>query len=445
VDLGDAETQLLVMSAQAGLYRSLGRIPEAIEILEASIKSPGADRVVLISLLHALSSCYRQNGQRLKALDSLTQLISLSADDFLDKKFEALNLRGLILEELGQFDRGAISYEAAIAVAQQMGDRGRQFTAMNNHAASLLKRGLNKEGLNAFQDVLRTVEAWGHPPMIGSTHNNLGTAWSQMERYAEARSEYQKALPSKIGKGDLNGQFVCFLGMGDAARDMGDIGRAKQDYGMALVTALETTDASLVALVTMRTADKEFNDSGGVDESIKSLEWARQLCRQQACNHEKLFLTQKLIDCYVEAARKSEALSECRLVLASGSVDPEIAGMLSIVVTYARLSGAEPGGWKAAFDLLSERSRRIDQALEEAVINARRAEIISSAFEAYAGLIDLLAAPEASQILTSPSPPELAFDLHESAKCRSFLSSMAEAPLDPPDSIPAAMRSSEAE
>jgi tetratricopeptide (TPR) repeat protein len=444
-EVGDPETLLLVMTTQAGLYRRLGRILEAIEILEASIKSPGADRIVLISVLQALTSCYRQNGQYAKALDSLTQLISLLADDFPDQKFEGLNLRGLIFEELGQYDRGAISYEAAIAVAEQMGDRGRQFTAMNNHAASLLKRGLTKEGLNAFQDVLRTVEKWGHPPMIASTHNNLGTALSTMERYAEAHSEYRKALGSKMDTGDLDGQFICFQGMGDAARDMGDIDGAKQDYAMALLPALETMDASLVASITMRTSEKEFRASGSIDESIKSLEWARQLCRQQACNHEELLLTRQLIDCYVEAGRASDALSECRQALASGSFDPEMVGMLSIVVTNARLTAAEPGGWKIAFDLLSERSRRIDLVLEEAVIDARRAEIISSAFEAYAGLIDLLAAPEASQVLTSPSPQELAFDLHESAKCRSFLSSMAEAPVNPPDSIPEASRAVETE
>jgi tetratricopeptide (TPR) repeat protein len=444
-EVGDPETQLLVMSTQAGLYRHLGRIPEAIEIFEASIKLPGVDRIVLISVLHGLSSCYRQNGQNSKALDTLTQLVSLLADDLPDKKFEALNLRGLIFEELGQYDKGAVSYEAAIAVAAQMGDRGRQFTAMNNHAASLLKRGLTKDGINAFQDVLCTVEKWGHPPMIASTHNNLGTALSQMERYAEARSEYRKALRSKMDTGDLNGQFICFQGMGDAARDMGDTDGAKQDYAMALLPALETMDASLVASITMRTSEREFRQSGSIDESIKSLEWARELCRQQACNHEGFLLTRQLIDCYVEAGSTSEALSECRQALASDSFDPEMVGLLSIVVNYARLTAAEPGGWKTAFDLLSERSRRIDLALEEAVIDARRAEIISSAFEAYAGLIDLLAAPEASQILSSPSPQELAFDLHESAKCRSFLSSVAEAPVNPPGSIPEALRTAEAE
>jgi hypothetical protein len=83
--------------------------------------------------------------------------------------------------------------------------------------------------------------------------------------------------------------------------------------------------------------------------------------------------------------------------------------------------------------------------IEETLIVARGSEIISSAFEAYAGLIDLLAAPEASRILTGASPDELAFDLHESAKCRSFLSSMAEAPVNPPDTVPEALRTTEAD
>jgi tetratricopeptide (TPR) repeat protein len=361
--VGDPETQLLVMSSQAGLYRRLGRLPEAIDIFEASIRSSGADRVVLIPLLHALCSCYRQNGQHARALDSLAQLISLSGKDFPDKAFEALNLRGLIFEDLGQYDQGAINYEAALKVAKEMGDRGRQFTAMNNHATSLIKRGLAREGLNAFQDMLRTVEQWGHSPMIASTHNNLGTALSELERYPEARSEYRKALRSKMDTGDLNGQFICFQGMGDAALHMGDVDGAKQDYALALLQALETMDASLVAYITMRTSGKELRELESIDQSIESLEWARQLCRQQACDHEELLLTRQLIDCYVEAGRPSKALSECRQAIASDSFDPEMVGMLPIVVSYAKLAAAEPGGWKAAFDLLSERSRRIDLAL----------------------------------------------------------------------------------
>ncbi len=143
-ELHDPGTQLLATSALGGLHSRLGRISEAIDIFEASVMSPIVDRIALISVLHALSSCCRQNSQHSKPLDTLTQLITLLADDCPDKKFEALNLRGLIFEELGQYDKGAISYEAAIAVADQMGDPGRQFTALNNRAASFLKRRLTK-------------------------------------------------------------------------------------------------------------------------------------------------------------------------------------------------------------------------------------------------------------------------------------------------------------
>lgn len=444
-EAGDVRSRRLAMSAEVGLYRRMGRIPEAIALMEECTRMPGAEPIELMAMLQALSSCYRQNGQTAKAIESLTQVISLAGDTYLDRKFDALNTRGLIFEDSDQYDKGAISYESAIAVAEQMRDRGRQFMAMNNRAASLLKRGLAKEGLNAFRDVLRTVERWGHPPMIASTHNNLGTALSQLERYSEARSEFAKALSSKLETGDRMGQCICFIGMGDASRSMGDLEAANAHYAMALVPALEANDASLIAMTTQRMCAKEFRTGKQIDESIESLKWARQLCREQNCNREEVFLTRDLIESYIEAGRPSEALSECRQILESGSIDPNQVGILTIMVTYARLTASEPGGWKAAFDLLSERSRRIDRALEETLVDARRGQIISSTFEAYAGLIELLAAAEANRVLTDTSPAEVAFDLHESAKCRSFLSNLATAPVNPPDAVPESLRTAEAD
>lgn len=445
-EVDDSESLLLVESNRAGLYRSLGRTREAIEIFETQLKHPGVDRVPRISLFHALVSCYQDSGQLAKALDAVAQLISLLDDDFPEKKFDALNLRGLLWEELGRFDKGAVSYDAAIAVAREMGDRGREFMAMNNRAGSLLKRGLGREGLRAFEKVLKTVEGWGYPPMIASAHNNLGSALLQMKRYAQARSEYQQALRSKMDTGDRIGQFICFLGMGDAAREMGNIEEAALDYGMGLVVALETMDASLVASITMRNADKEFRKLGNVDETIKSLKWARDLCNQQSLALAQVLITKRLIDCYVEAGRQPEGLAECMQILDARAFDPEMVGMLPIFVTCARLLASESGRWKDAFELLWERSKQLEMALEEAVIDARRAEIISRAIELYGGLIELLAAPEADQLMTeSPSPVEFAFDLHESAKSRSFLTTMAEAPVSPPEGIPESLRQVEAE
>jgi tetratricopeptide (TPR) repeat protein len=443
-DMGDPSTALLVTAARAGFYRDLRRIREAIEVLEEGVKESGADRVELISLYTALSSCYRESSQPTRALDALTQLISLLGDDFPEKKYDALDLSGLVLEDLGKYDKGAIYYEAALTVARDMGDRGRQFVAMNNRAASFLKRGLVREGLSAFRRVLRTVENWGHPPMIASAHNNVGHALCDMERFAEARSEFRKALPSKLATGDLNGQFICFQGMGDASRGMDDFEAAKLDYAMALVTALESRDGSLVASVTMRTSDKRFWSAESVDETIASLRWARDICRTQAHPLHELLLTSHLTECLVEAGRRPEALVECAQFLNSATLDPDSPEMLRVFIPYATLTAAEPGGWRRGFDLLLERAKKVDRAMEEALIGARRAEIVSKSFDVYAALIELLTLPESRQALTAgPSPAELAFDLHEAAKSRSYLAILAGAPLKPPESIPEALRVAE--
>src|SRR6266545_1625761 len=445
-NLQETETRMLVLGAQAGFYRALRRPREAIEVLEEALKVAAGDRIVVIGLQDALSSCYRETGQSAKALDALTAMISLLGDDFPEKRYEALNLRGLLYEDLGLYDKGMINYEAALTVAQNLSDRGRQFEAMNNRAASFLKRGMAREGYRAFQEALRTVERWGNPAMIASTHNNLGTALSYLERYAEARSEFGQALRFKINSGDKNGEFICFQGMGDAQRDLGDIEGARLSYALALVAALEIMDGSLLASITIRNCSDPIRQAEKIDETIASLKWARQLYQRQTHLVQELLQTSQLINCYVESGRISEALSECREVLGSRLFDLELHGALSLFVQCIKLRAAEPGGWKTNFDLLLERMKKIDSALDDAVIDARRAEIISDSLSVYSGLIELLAAPEAANAMAgAASPMEVAFDLHESAKSRSFLAAIADAPIDPPATIPEVLRQREEE
>jgi tetratricopeptide (TPR) repeat protein len=230
-DLNDPMTHLTIIGAQVGLYRALHRYQEACATLEEGLKlAEGEDCApVVASFADGLTSCYRALGQTAKALNAVSRLIAV-AHRFPGKKSQALNSRGLLYEDLGRYELGAIDYEEAAKVAESEGDRAAQFGAMTNAAASLLKRGMGREAYHAFQDVLVQAERWGNPLMVASTHNNLGHALMDMENYGAARAEYLKALADKINSHDSSGEVTALLGLGQCEEKLGNLDSAKDFF-----------------------------------------------------------------------------------------------------------------------------------------------------------------------------------------------------------------------
>jgi tetratricopeptide (TPR) repeat protein len=443
-DVDDSTMRLMILGAQAGLYRATHHYAEAATVLEESLQVAGErneNELISVSLLDGLAACYRALGQPTKALDAASRLVTLT-DGLPGRKSKALNLRGLLYEDIGRYDLGGLDYEAAIEVAEAEGDRAEQFVAMNNRAASFLKRGMPREGYRAFQAILRQAGDWGNPPMLASTHNNLGKALCDMENYGEARSEFGKALHSKINSGDRYGELIAIQGMSECCEMLGDREGAEAFYNLAMIPALESGDASLIAQVVLsRPGDSEKPDE--LETTLESLRWARDLSRKQSYPLQEALLVARIANHLEEAGRIDEALDECRSFLESTPSEMELGGVLILLVQYARLLGVRDETWQKGFHILMERLRVAETRIKDSVVDARRAEIISETRSVYGALLQLLSSPFA-QLEGGQSPAVFAFDLHESAKSRSLLASLADAAsLTAPPGLPAELRERE--
>jgi tetratricopeptide (TPR) repeat protein len=439
-DLNDPATELMIIGSQVGLYRAMHRYQEACTELEEGLKlAEHEDNApVVVSFADGLASCYRALGQTAKALDAVSRLIAVS-DHFPGKKSRALNFRGLLYEDLGRYEIGAIDYAEAAKVAEAEGDRAEQFIAMNNAAASLLKRSMGREGYNAFQDILRQVEQWGNPLMVASTHNNLGHALSEMENYAAARAEFGKAWAAKINSYDSSGEVIALLGLGRCEEELGNLESAKNFFTLALVPALESQDASLIAQVQLTIADEKETDSD-LEGTLESLRWTRDLTRDQAEPIFEALLVTRIAALLQKAGRIDEAIEECRALLQLRSGDSELMGRLSVSVKYANLLGSREESWPEAFELLLEQLKAVEKEMNETLIDARLGEISGSARPVYEALLELLSLPWARSV-ENRSPAAFGFDLHESAKARSLLAHLADAAaLAPPEYVPAELR-----
>jgi len=442
-DLNDPTTHLMIIGAQAGLYRAMHRYQEACATLEEGLKlAEGEDHApVVASFAQGLASCYRALGQTAKALDAVSRLIAV-AHRSPGKKSQALNFRGLLYEDLGRYELGALDYAEAAKVAEAEGDRAAQFGAMTNAAASLLKRGMGREGYHAFQEVLRQAERWGNPLMVASTHNNLGHALMDMENYGAARAEYGKALAAKINSHDNSGEVIALLGLGQCEEGLGNPYSAKNHFTFALVSAIESQDARLIGQVQLAITEEKRSD-GDLEENLQSLRWARDLTRRQAEPIYEALLVKRIASLLKEAGRIDEAIEECRALLQSRSGASELMGLPFVILEYADLLGSREESWLEAFGLLLKQLKAAEKQMDETLIDARLGEIAGSARPVYGTLLKLLGLP-CAQSVENRSSAAFGFDLHESAKARSLLAHLADAAaLAPPADVPTELRQME--
>ncbi|NIE59625.1 MULTISPECIES: CHAT domain-containing protein [unclassified Burkholderia] len=443
-DLDDPHIRLTVMGAQAGLYRAMNRYQDACVMLEEGLALAGATAdgaLIVASFANGLASCYRALGQTAKALDAVNRLIAV-ADKSPGKMSEALNFRGLLYEDLGRYEIGAMDYAKAAKIAADEGDRSQQFSAMTNAAASLLKRKMPREGYHAFLDVLHMAERWGNLRMVASTHNNLGHALLDMENYGAARAEFGKALHAKINSHDKAGEVITFLGLGDCEKELGNPDMAEASYVAAMIPALESRDATLIAQVQLALVD-ENKVEGDFAEEVEFIRRVRHMVRDQAHPLLEALLVKQIAALLKKAGQIDEAMAECRALLESRSGDSEIAGLLVVSMEYARLLAARAECWPEAFALLLARLKAAERQMDETLIDARLGEIAGSVRPVYGALLELLGSPSARAV-EHRSPQTFAFDLHESAKARSLLAHVAgAATFAPPAVVPIELREME--
>src|SRR5262249_11354618 len=130
----------------------------------------------LVSLHRAAASGLRELGRSREALGHVAAALALLPDtpELDEPRFALTNLRGLLYEDDGDYEFGAAEFQQAVVIAQRMGDRGSEFEARTNYAASLLKAHRAHAAVRAFHQVHDLTVRWGVPHLTAAARNNLG-------------------------------------------------------------------------------------------------------------------------------------------------------------------------------------------------------------------------------------------------------------------------------
>ncbi|MBW4504720.1 MAG: tetratricopeptide repeat protein [Scytonema hyalinum WJT4-NPBG1] len=445
-DLDDAFLKILVVSAQASLYDRIGENVKAVEIYSKALEIAERSNQELeaFSIRKEMANCYRSLGRYSEALELINAYLPI-AQKFQRSLQETHYrvLKGLVLEDLGRYEEGVVEYEKAGTIAKSLGDQKHQFEAMNNIAASFLKRGNYRKAVKQFRSIIRTVEGWGNPIMVASSQNNLGTALLQAGRAAEALTAFRSALEVKLNSGERYGEAISLCGMGDSLLELGDRNGAKTFYQFILVPAIESNNLEICIMYASRMLQKGFDIGENTVEIISSL---RESSRQRGLMFQELQCSSLLIQHYLHQGDELQAVALYQEAIQRGKAHDERSPLvMKLQVNYAKLLSKKPEGRQEAYNLLTNTLAAVERQMDEVLLDRRRGEIIATWFDLYGVLINLLIeSGEALQLPRSIAPSELAFNLHESAKSRSFVASLAKTTISPPASIPQHLQEREA-
>jgi tetratricopeptide (TPR) repeat protein len=443
--LGDTSLSFMVLGAQVGLYRMQRDLKNAVDTLRRMLvlAMNSSDRVMVLGTRKALAQCYRDLGRYAESLDQLNSLLPLLDDPLLtEQRLHALLLRGLVQEDLGRFDRGIKDHETAAVLAHEVGDRALEMEALINAAASFLKRGNVLEAYRRYSILMLKAHSWANPLAIGSLHNNLGQVLLKMGRPAEALTEFQKALGIKVNTRNKLGESIAFLGMGDALNELGNGEGAQTCYTLAMLGGVETGDAEILGMYASRMTHPTNAEDADV---IGPLRWALNLARIQHYRVLELALVGAL-GRLMQGADPSGTVKLYQEALVQVSPRDWLAqGVPELVVDYSRLLACQPGGRPEALELLRRVVSAIEQEFREVLLDEQRSQIVTSTFPIYGALLEQWLVAPAPEDESSGNVGVGAFDLHEAAKGRSFLSDLGRGAIVPPAGIPEQMLQEEAE
>ena len=363
------------------------------------------DGMTSIPLRENWAYSLRESGRLTEARTLLDETISLCRRYGVPTSEQRLcNLRGLVLDDLGEYDPAESDYRRAAELADELDDAPRAFEARNNAAAGYLKRGLPEMAAQEFRAILRRADSSGNTVVRAAARNNLAHACMQADRYEQARALYAEAL-ALLGDGATQSHSIALKGLVGALHALGDeaAGKALEATILADAVARED-DGALMLYLTASYSDlsPEFEEiaDGFRQHAVASgdLLWAASLSIRLAKHHEA-------------RGRQVEAvhvLDEC--LARFGDHRSRVPTLINVEVEAARLELSSDSTKAVGAARLRAVVDRVEARLAEVTQSTDADWLLDAARPAYLRLIEHLA------VDGSPSAVAEAFWLHEAAR-----------------------------
>ncbi|WP_158634473.1 CHAT domain-containing tetratricopeptide repeat protein [Amycolatopsis sp. WAC 01375] len=443
-DIGDDERQfayfLLGGSAQACRQLDLAIDAYQTALAGEPEKPNPATRI-------ALATCLADTGRGEEATTVLSEIdfASSAPEPEVGLHMRAINLRAELHEESEEYDLALSDHETVVAMARYLGDRRSEFRARVSVTRLLSQAGRHRDAVHAAGNNLVQARTWSDHLSLASAHNNLGAALLAKGDKAAAREQYRAALECRTGAdGPTFSEAVTHFGLGDTELD--DEESANLFHRVGFMHAEHATD-TLTALTHYLPRVRRPDNTLPEDVYRGLLQPALGRAIREGNWPAYTLLTDLFADHLAATGQCDVAIGVRREVLGNWeSRGSRQAGMIECRTKLAELLVAAPESRQEAFDLLWKSRTLILEKVGQALVEQRHSEILGAHIRVYDLLIQLLVHTDTRlELPDARRRNELAFDLHEEAKSRSFLIGMSRHPPHTDEPLPIDLLEHEAE
>jgi CHAT domain-containing protein/Tfp pilus assembly protein PilF len=122
---------------------------------------------------------------------------------------------GAVYSNVGQYPQALKNYQQALAIHQEIGDKAGEGTTLSNIGVVYRSLGQYPQALENYQQALAIHQKIGNKAMEGTTLNNIGLVYNNLGQYPQALENYQQALAihQKIGNKAMEGTTLNNIGL----------------------------------------------------------------------------------------------------------------------------------------------------------------------------------------------------------------------------------------
>ena len=149
---------------------------------------------------------------------------------------------GIVAQELREYAEARNSYQQALAIKVEFGDRYEQAGTYGQLGSVALALREYEEARKNYQQALAINVEFDDRYSQASTYHNLGAVAEGLREYEEARNNYQQALAIFVEFGDRYEQAGTYHCLGMVAQELREYEEARNNYQQALAIKVEFGD-----------------------------------------------------------------------------------------------------------------------------------------------------------------------------------------------------------
>ena len=217
---------------------------------------------------------YDNLGRYEQALATYEQALAISTEVG-NRAVEGTTLAniGTVYLNLGRYEQALTTYEQALAISTEVGDRSVEGTTLNNIGGVYDNLGRNEQALAYYEQALAIRTEVGNRSGEGVTLHNIGSVYAGLGRNEQALATYEQALAISTEVGDRRGEGTILNNIAAVYDNLGRYEQALATYEQALAISTEVGDRAVEG-TTLNNIGWVYRNLGRYEQALATFEEA---------------------------------------------------------------------------------------------------------------------------------------------------------------------------